>query len=62
MIWGGINSLEPPYTIRIAKTTDLPEKVASAIRLLSSALEEQREWKLAYKGDNVEVSLVAPEL
>jgi hypothetical protein len=57
MIWGGINSLEPPYTVIITKTGDVPSNVADAIRVLSTALSEQREWKLSHRGEDVDVSL-----
>ena len=45
IVYGGINNLEPPYTVRITKTNGVPSDVAGAIRAFSSALREHREWR-----------------
>jgi hypothetical protein len=57
MIWGGINSVEPPYTIRIVKTANLPADVADHIRVMASAIDRDSNH-----GTDPEVSLVAPGL
>ncbi len=62
MIWGGINSVEPPYTVRITNTSGIPSDVADVIRGFSSAIREHREWRLRHRGDDIDVSLEAPEL
>ncbi len=62
MIWGGINNVEPPYMLKITKTAGIPADVADEIRLLSSALGRGREERLRLRGDDIGVSLVAPEL
>jgi hypothetical protein len=62
MIWGGINSIEPPYTVKITNTGSVPGDVAEVIRDLASYLRKQREWRLLHRGDDVAVSIEAPEL
>jgi len=62
MIWGGINDLEPPYNVIVTHAAALPEHVTDEIRVLSTALAEQRDWKLRHKGEDVHVSLVIPEI
>ena len=40
MVWGGMNKVEPPYTIRIFGIAKLPEDVREEIELLRHALPE----------------------
>ena len=49
MIWGGINSLEPPYTVRICGITTTTEEVRDAVteaqHYVSLGREEYRDQK-----------------
>jgi hypothetical protein len=62
MIWGRINSIEPPYAVRITGTAGIPTEVTDYISLLVRAIREGRQWRLANRGADVEVTLQAPEL
>jgi RNAse (barnase) inhibitor barstar len=57
MIWGGINAVEPPYTIRIHNTNDLPKAVAGAIEQAQFALADARADFNRQEGHDVEVQL-----
>jgi RNAse (barnase) inhibitor barstar len=57
MIWGGINRVEPPYTIRIRDVVQLPGDVRNHIELAKNALLEARaEFRIRHHRD-VEVRL-----
>jgi hypothetical protein len=62
MIWGGINTLEPPYTISIENAASLPDVVREEIDILSGDLRKHRqEFKTRNAGKDVEVTLeIAP--
>lgn len=57
MIWGGINAVEPPYTIRIHNTNHLPRTVIDEIELVKSVLAEARAEFNERNGHDVEVEL-----
>jgi Barstar (barnase inhibitor) len=57
MIWGGINAVEPPYTIRISGTKMLPRDVREHIELVKHALAEARLEYQSRKGGDIEVSM-----
>jgi hypothetical protein len=57
MIWGGMNALEPPYTVRISGTGEAPENVRDKIELVKQALAEARAEFRARQGHDVEVQL-----
>jgi hypothetical protein len=57
MVWGGMNSIEPPYTVRIEGTANLPEKIRSEIELLKQDLTEARAEFLKREGHQAEVYL-----
>jgi|GEM_PF-750466 len=57
MIWGGINAVEAPYTIRISGTTTLPKDVHNAIELAKEVLAEGRNYRKRHQGNDVEVSI-----
>ena len=57
MIWGGINAVEPPYTIRIRNVGQLPKDVLNAVELAKSALAEGRADFNRREGHDVEVQL-----
>jgi hypothetical protein len=56
MIYGAINSLEPPYLIRIIVTEAVPCEVREYIDLMVSELRTARDWLRAQGGDE-EVSI-----
>jgi Barstar (barnase inhibitor) len=56
MIWGGINTLEPPYTVKVVGTSALPIVVLEQVELARTALSEAREEFRERKGRDVEVS------
>jgi hypothetical protein len=62
MIWGGMNSVGPPYVIRVVKTSNAPQEVTDYIRLMISVIQEAREWRLVNQGTDIEVTLVASEI
>jgi RNAse (barnase) inhibitor barstar len=57
MIWGGLNAVEPPYTIRISGAATLPKDVRSEIELAKQALTEDRADFRRLRGSDVDVSL-----
>ncbi len=50
MIWGGINEVEPPYTIQIRGTAGLSKDVLDEIELAKRALSEARAQYRAVRG------------
>jgi hypothetical protein len=62
MVWGGMNSVEPPYAVRISGLSATPKEVHDHVELVSGALVDGRIYRKRHNGDNVEVSIVrAPE-
>src|SRR5690242_17277259 len=57
MIWGGVNSVEPPYCVRIVGSEHAPEDVRDYIQLTISALMDGRADRAARGRDDVDVSL-----
>ena|SRR5579872_1476716 len=57
MIWGGINSLEPPFTVRILHLVSAPKPVRDRVELTAHALAEARAEYRARNGDDVDVQL-----
>ncbi len=55
MIWGGINAVEPPYTVRISGSATLPKDVRDHIELVKCALAEARLDYSSRQGSDVEV-------
>ena len=62
MVWGGMNDVEPPYCVRIVNAADIPKEVADYILLMVSVIRDARQWRLDNRGEDVEVSIAAPEL
>lgn len=58
MIWGGINAVEPPYTVQISGLSAAPQEVRDHVELVSNALVEGRIYRKRHKGDDVDVSIV----
>jgi len=57
MIWGGMNKIEPPYTIRICRAGQLPKSVLDHIEVAKTALLEARADFRAIRGRDVRVHL-----
>jgi hypothetical protein len=57
MIWGGINAVEPPYTIRIFGAEKLPKNVREHVELVKQALAKARLEYQSRKSGDVEVSM-----
>jgi hypothetical protein len=56
MIWGGIDSVNPPYTVRVSGTEKISKDVRDEIELLRRCLAEAREEFRARKGHDVDVN------
>jgi hypothetical protein len=54
---GGMNTLEPPYVIKVVNTADLAPEVKEMLRDFSSAIAETRAGRLARIGEDVAVRL-----
>jgi hypothetical protein len=59
MIWGGMNSVEPPYTVQIKNITSAPREVADFVALMISVIKEARQERFERRGDDIEVSISA---
>jgi len=57
MIWGGMNSVDPPYEIRICGSWSATEEVRDYIDLMISIIARGRQDKLNLRGDDTEVSI-----
>jgi muconolactone delta-isomerase len=57
MIWGGINDVNPPYTITITHSAAPPDQLKADIAEVIEALEHERADHLARTGRNVEVAV-----
>ena len=57
MVWGGMNSVEPPYTVRISGTAKLPADVKAAIAEVIQSIKDGRRDHIARKASDVDVSI-----
>jgi hypothetical protein len=57
MIWGGINSVESPYTVQISNLNDAPKEVADYVSLMISAIRKGRQDRFQRRGEDIEVSI-----
>ena len=57
MIWGGINKVNPPYTVKICNTSGLPKEIIEEIELLSRSLMDARAESKIRRGQDVDVKL-----
>jgi hypothetical protein len=57
MVAGGINTLEPPYVIKVVNTAGLESEVMKFIQDVSAWVEDTRVRRLARTGEDVAVSL-----
>jgi ferredoxin len=55
--WGGINNVQPPYTVQISNITSAPSEVADYVSLVASAIEEARQERFRRLGDKIEVRI-----
>src|SRR5438046_9824366 len=62
MVWGGMNDVEPPYTVRVVNTARVPTEVRDYISLMVSLIRDAREWRFRNRGDDIGVSITAPEV
>jgi hypothetical protein len=56
MIWGGMNAVEPPYTIRIVGLSTAPKEVRDGVELAKKALVSGRIYRKRHDTD-VEASI-----
>lgn len=57
VIWGGMNAVNPPLTIRIRGLAGAPEEVVDEVKLAKRALDKGREHFRAQHGRDIEVEL-----
>jgi hypothetical protein len=57
MVWGGMNSIEPPYTVQIKNIDRAPNDVAEYVSLMISVISKARRERLHTRGDDIEVSI-----
>jgi hypothetical protein len=57
MIWGGINAVEPPYTIRVQHLAGSPPDVIRVAQLAKHALAQGRTDFRLRRGCDVDVNL-----
>jgi RNAse (barnase) inhibitor barstar len=57
MVRGGMNSVEPPCTIRIVGATNVNSKIKTEIETLAQALENTRLWRTNHRLGDVEVAI-----
>ena len=57
MIWGGMNSAEPPYAVLVSGLAAAPKEVRDYVELVKEALWEGRVYRKRHNGDDVEVSI-----
>jgi hypothetical protein len=52
MIWGGINRVEPPYTVRISGMATLPKDVRDEVEIAKQAIVKGRaDYRVRRDGD-----------
>jgi hypothetical protein len=57
MIWGGINALEPPYTVRISGVGTLPKDVSDEVERAKWAIGQGRKDYQKQEGGDIEVAI-----
>jgi hypothetical protein len=57
MIYGGINGIEPPYTVRVRFTKEVPAEVREAVETLQKYLSIARQEHRVSTGEDVDVRL-----
>jgi hypothetical protein len=56
IIYGGMNSVEAPYVVRISGTANCGATLKEELTEFSEAIREARVWKLKHYGIDVDVS------
>jgi hypothetical protein len=56
MVWGDINSLEPPYTVRVSGLEFVPREVRDEVELVKLDLDEAGRHFHHQKGRSAEVT------
>lgn len=57
MVWGFMNDIEPPYTIRIVNTEGLAKDIRNEIDLLAKCIIEDRAAHREQDGTDVDVNI-----
>jgi RNAse (barnase) inhibitor barstar len=57
MVWGGMNAVEPPYTVRISGAATLPKDVCDRVETAKRVLAEGRMDYRKLRGGDVEVAI-----
>jgi hypothetical protein len=57
MIWGGMNSIEPPYTVQISNLNSAPKEVTDYVSLTISAIRKGRHDRFQRRGEDIEVNI-----
>ena len=57
MVWGGINTVEPPYTVRISGLSTVPKEVRDGVELAKEMLARGRNYRKRHNGDDAEVAI-----
>jgi len=61
IIRNDVNSVRPPYTIRVVGTVKLDPKIRMEIETLAKALEDTRIWRANHRYDAIDVAIeIAP--
>lgn len=57
MVWGGMNAVDPPYTVRIYGTSALPADVQDDLEEAKQLLAKGRKFYQRSRGSDVEVAI-----
>ena len=61
MIWGGINRISPPYTVRIHGISSVPKDVRDHIQLARKTILEARSEFRRLRGSEIDVEFEVVE-
>lgn len=61
MIWGGINRISPPYTVRIYGISSVPKDVRDHIQLARKTILEARSEFRRLRGSEIDVEFEVVE-
>ena len=53
----GLNSVQPPYTIRIAGSAKVPSEIRKEIEALAQDIKDARRWRANHRHDDIEVAI-----
>lgn len=57
IVWGGINGVQPPYTIRVIGAANLPAEIRQEVELLAKVIAEHRKDHQRWRKKDVEVAV-----